>query len=267
MNTQPIIESRTATVNGHQINYYTAGQGEPLVVVHGGLGDAGTWLNNIAVMSLHYRVYAPDLPGFGRSQSLDGRLDILRLAEFIEDFTISLGIRRFNLMGHSIGGGVALNYALRFPQKVKKLVLISSLCLGVEIGLWVRVLSIVARSLGTILRVALRGLRWLIEKLMPPLDLILPLNPANIDLGGNITTFKEQTLVLQNRLGDLSMPTLVVWGAKDNIVPVNQAYMAAETIHNCQLKVFENIGHDVHRQKNGEFSRMLSGFLEMGAVA
>jgi pimeloyl-ACP methyl ester carboxylesterase len=267
MNTQLMIDSRTTTVNGHQINYYTAGQGEPLVVIHGGLGDASTWLNNIAVLSAHYRVYAPDLPGFGRSQTLEGRHDIPRLAEFIDYFTASLGIRRFHLMGHSIGGGVALNYALRFPQKVKKLVLISSLCLGVEIGLWVRVLSIVARSLGASLKATLRGLHWLSEKFMPPFDLLLPLNPANIDLGGNITTFREQTLVLQNRLGDLSMPTLVVWGSKDNIVPVKQAYIAAEVIRNCRLKVFENIGHDVYRRKIGEFSQELSGFLEMKAVA
>jgi pimeloyl-ACP methyl ester carboxylesterase len=111
------------------------------------------------------------------------------------------------------------------------------------------------------------SMSWLIEKLMPPVDLILPLNPANIDLGGNITILREQTLVLQNRLGDLSMPTLVVWGAKDNIVPVKQAYGAAEAIRNCKLKVFENIGRDVHRQEIREFSRVLTGFLGAGAAA
>jgi pimeloyl-ACP methyl ester carboxylesterase len=267
MNILPLIENRTTTVKGRRINYYISGRGEPLVVIHGGLGDASTWLNNIALLSAHNLVYAPDLPGFGRSQTLEGQYDIPRLADFVEDFTASLNLTRFNLMGHSIGGGVALSYALRFPQKVKKLVLISSLCLGEDIGLWIRILSMLARSLGATLKAAFKGLRWLVEKSLLPIQPVLPLNPASIDLGGNITSFKEQTLVLQNRLGDLLMPTLVVWGAKDNIVPVKQAYKAAESIRNCQLKVFENIGHDVHRQKIGEFSRMLMGFLELRAAA
>ena len=85
--------------------------------------------------------------------------------------------------------------------------------------------------------------------------------PVSTSLGSSITTVKEQTLVLANRLSEIMMPTLVVWGARDPIVPVRQAYAAAELIPDCQLKIFEGRGHDVHRDEIDEFSSVLTGFL------
>lgn len=76
-----------------------------------------------------------------------------------------------------------------------------------------------------------------------------------------MATFKEQTLVLPKRLSEIIMPTLVVWGAKDNIVPVRQAYAATQLIPTCQLKVFENRGHDIHRDEISEFSKLVTSFL------
>ena len=93
------------------------------------------------------------------------------------------------------------------------------------------------------------------------MNLCVPISQTSVNLGSSITTFKEQTLVLANRLSELMMPTLVVWGAKDEIVPVRQAYAAAQVIPDCQLKVFEDCGHNVHRDEIHEFSRLLTGFL------
>ena len=248
-------------VKGHEVHYYTAGQGEPLVVVHGGLGDAGTWLKNVERLATRYTVYVPDLPGFGYSQMLESEHNIGVLTEFINDFTETLGLKRFNLMGHSIGGGVALNYALRYGGKVKKLVLVDSLCLGREIALWVRAISLAAGTIGAGVIGIFKAVRWVVETLMLPFNFNAPLTQANIDLGRSIATLKEQTLILANKLSGLMMPTLVVWGARDEIVPVKQAYAAAEAIPDCRLKVFENCGHDVHRKQIGEFSQVLVGFL------
>ena len=153
------ILSRKIRVAGLDIHYYTAGEGEPLVVIHGGGGDARTWLSNIAALAGKYTVYAPDLPGYGGSQPLAGDYYIPELTEFVDDFSDNLGLESFNLVGHSLGGAVALNYALEFPYKIRKLVLVSSLCLGREIALWVRLLSIPAflRSIGSIVLAALKA--------------------------------------------------------------------------------------------------------------
>jgi pimeloyl-ACP methyl ester carboxylesterase len=255
------IRSRVIRIKGHDVRYYTAGQGEPLVVIHGGLGDASTWLDNVHMLADYYTVYVPDLPGFGASQLLDREHDIPAFTDFVEDFTDNLGLDRFNLVGHSIGGGVALNYALRFPGKVKKLVLVSSLCLGREIAPWVRMTSVLARAIGSAMESLSRATRWMIDTLMLPVKLVRPLSRASVNLGSNITTLKEQTLVLTNRLSALAMPTLLVWGARDEIVPVKHAYAAVQVIPDCQLRVFARRGHNVHRDEMDKFSNLLTGFL------
>jgi len=255
------IDSKKIIVNGRDIHYLTAGQGDPLVVIHGGAGGAETWKKNIAALSDSYTVYAPDLPGYGGSQPLAGDYYIPELTEFVGSFSDSLGLESFHLMGHSLGGGVALNYALESPHKIKKLVLISSLCLGREIALWVRLMSIPARSIGAAILAVLRTVKWLIKTLLIPVEFVMPLSRASVNLGGSVTTIREQTLVLANRLSEILAPTLLVWGAKDPIVPVSQAYAAAQLIPDCQLKVFEGRGHDVHRDEISAFSKLLSGFL------
>ncbi len=256
------IQGQTIKVDGRDVHYYTAGQGEPVVVIHGGGGDARTWSHNIMELAARYTVYAPDLPGYGGSQPLDGRYYIPELSDFVDKFAGALGLKKFNLMGHSLGGGVALNYALKFPQKISKLVLVSSLCLGQEIAFWVRLLSIPAllKSLGAVVTGAFRLIRWAIKVLLLPVEFIVPLSPAAMIVGGNISTLKEQTLVLVNRLSDLVMPTLVVWGDRDPVVPVRHAYAAARVIPDCQVKVFQKRGHNVHRDEVKQFSSVITGF-------
>lgn len=257
------IQSQTINIDGLDVHYYTAGQGEPVVVIHGGGGDARTWWDNIVELSKKYTVYAPDLPGYGGSQPLGGTYFIPELSEFVEKFAGKLGLEKFHLVGHSLGGGVALNYALRSPHRIKKLVLVSSLCLGREIALWVRLLSIPAliRSIGALTVAILKGMKWLLMRMLNPVQIIMPLSPASVAVGGSITTFKQQKLVLQNRLAEVNVPTLLVWGAKDPIVPVRHAYAAARVIPDCQVKVFENRGHNVHRDELKQFSDIINGFL------
>ncbi|OGO41518.1 MAG: hypothetical protein A2137_01250 [Chloroflexi bacterium RBG_16_58_8] len=255
------IESKLIQVDGLDVRYYAAGQGEPLVVIHGGGGDARTWWKNIAELAEKYTVYAPDLPGFGGSQPLGGNYYIPELTQFIDKFAASLGLKKFNLVGHSLGGGIALDYTLKSPDKVKKLVLVSSLCLGREIAFWVRLFSLPALivSIGAVTMAVLKSVKWVVAQLNPA-EFIMPLSPASMAVGGNITTFRQQSLVLESRLAEVAVPTLLVWGAKDPIVPVRQAYAAAKVIPRCQVKVFEKRGHNVHRDELKQFSSILTGF-------
>jgi len=245
------------------ISYLTGGQGDPLVVIHGGSDGSRAWLQNAIELSQHYTVYVPDLPGFGRSQPIDSDYYIPELVEFVDEFSHNLGLKSFYLMGHSLGGGIALSYALKFPQKVTKLVLVSSLCLGKEIALWVRFLSarVLCRSIGKAALAVLRGVKWMADLLLAPLEFVIPLTWTSIRLGSGVSTLREQTTVLVHHLSEIMVPTLIIWGAKDPIVPVRQAYAAARLIPDCRLHVFEGIGHNVHRQKILEFSNLLTGFL------
>jgi len=257
------IHSKKIKVGELDIHYLTGGHGDSLVVIHGGGDGARAWMKNIEELSRSYTVYVPDLPGFGRSQPIDGDYYIPELVEFMDSFSHNLGLKSFHLMGHSLGGGIALSYALRFPYKITKLVLVSSMCLGREIALWVRFLSTPAfcRSIGRAAIAVLRGVKWVADLLLVPFELVHPLSRTSMHLGCSITTIKEQTIVLLSQLSEIVVPTLIVWGAKDPIVPVRQAYAAAQMIPDCQVKVFEDCGHSVYRQKLPEFSQLLTGFL------
>jgi len=257
------IHSRNIAVGELDIHYFSGGQGDPLLVIHGGSHGARDWMENMEELAGNYTIYVPDLPGFGRSQMMEGEYYIPELVEFVDRFSHNLGLKDFHLMGHSLGGGIALSYALKFPHKIKKLVLVSSLCLGREIALWIRFLANpkVCRALGAVTLAVLRSVKWLVKQLLIPVEFVIPFSVTSIVLGSSITTLKEQTTVLVNRLSEIMVPTLVVWGAKDPIVPAKHAYAAAQLIPDCQVKVFADSGHSVYREKISEFSRLLTGFL------
>ena len=257
------MHSKRIKVGELDIHYFTGGYGDPLIVIHGGSDGARAWVKNMVELSENYTTYVPDLPGFGYSQPIDGNYYIPELVEFVDEFSHNLGLKSFHLMGHSLGGGIALSYALRFPHKVKKLVLVSSMCLGREIALWVRFLSTPAlcRSIGKAALAILRGVKWVADLLLAPIEYVLPFSRTSIRLGSSVATLKEQSTVLIHRLSEIMVPTLVVWGAKDPIVPVSQAYAAAKLIPDCQVKVFEGSGHSVYREEIQKFSQLLTKFL------
>jgi pimeloyl-ACP methyl ester carboxylesterase len=258
------IRSHRIIINGLNIRYFTGGQGEPLVIIHGGGDGARVWLNNAEELSKYYSVYIPDLPGFGRSQSANDRFRLPEFVKFVEDFSSTLGLSSFYLMGHSIGGGIALHYALKSPQKVKGLVLVSSWCLGIEAALWVRLMSnpALCRSFGEAGMAISKAIKWLARLFYAPFKFANPITRVKMDIGMTMITLRGQAIVLQDRLCELTMPTLVVWGDGDQMVPASQAYVAAELIPDCQLHIFKGCGHSAYRQRVEEFSQLLTRFLD-----
>jgi pimeloyl-ACP methyl ester carboxylesterase len=256
------IKSRRVKIKGLDIHYFTGGRGNPLIIVHGGSDGASAWVKNIAVLSKRYTIYVPDMPGFGSSQSLEGDYSIPDMVEFVNSFAQSIGLRNFYIMGHSVGGGIALQYTLKYPQKIRKLVLVSSLCLGREIAWWIRLFSIpmLCLAMGKAVMSLFKGIKY-VARFFGPWEMVEPVTKTSVQIGSYIASLTEQTIVLLNQLPFIMVPTLVMWGAKDPIVPFAQAYAAAELIPDCQVKVFNKSGHSVYREELNEFSSVLTGFL------
>jgi pimeloyl-ACP methyl ester carboxylesterase len=256
------IVSERIDVKGLNIHYFKCGKGDPLIIVHGGSDGARAWRRNIALLSRKYTVYVPDLPGFGLSESYPGDYYIPEMVEFLENFVSALDLKSFYLMGHSWGGGISAHYALRHPEKIRKLVLVSSICMGKEIAWWVRLFSApwICRPAGKVLISTLNAVKWA-AKFIGPWEIVQPFTRASLQVGSGIATLTQQTIVLLSQLNNIMIPTLVLWGAKDAIVPFAHAYAAAEMIPDCQVKVFENAGHSVYRENLREFSNVLAGFL------
>lgn len=251
------------TINKRKVSYLFGGRGDSLLVIHGGGGGVNAWIDNLELLAEHFTVYAPDLPGFGNSQSIDDRFSVPEYVDFIESFTGELGLEQFYLIGHSVGGGIAIQYALDYPEKIKRLVLISSLFLGKEIAFWARYLSSpsILTNLGIAGLVMLEALTWFIRQFSFSFTLKPPFTRVQIGIGKSIMSLKGQTTVLLDELSRLVMPTLLVWGAKDGVVPVKHAYAAADVIPDCRVHIFEDGGHHIHNQKTQEFSRLLVSFL------
>ncbi len=232
------------------------------MVVHGGGNGAEAWRRNAEALSNNYRVYIPDLPGFGYSDSVNDRFRLWEFVDFVDNFTTALGLDSFYLIGHSIGGGIALHYALKFQKKVKGLVLISSWCLGPETALWVRFLSqpVFCKYFGEAILACSNGVEWVARQFHSSTKFDNPFSHVNMDIGRTMTNIRGQTTVLLNKLSQLFVPTLLVWGSNDPVVPAHQAFLAAELIPDCQLKIFHGAGHSVYRERIEEFSAMLAAF-------
>lgn len=255
------ILSKKTTIGGLEVRYLVAGRGEPLVIVHGGGAGARSWLKTISQLVEQYRIYVPDLPGFGESQSPPENSDMPAYVRFVEDFVDSLGLESFYLMGHSFGSGIAMYFALKSPYRVKKLVLVSSVYLG--IAPWIRILSspVLYRLLAKPARTLIDAMKWVI-RYYSPFEFADPLPQAKLDLAKFMSAMKDQVTGLLDNFSRLLMPTLLVCGRWDMIVPVSRAYSVAQLVPNCQLKVFEDGGHDLYSRKSKEFSQLLKEFLK-----
>jgi len=126
--------AQTVSVHGRSISYLKAGDGPLLLLVHGMAGTARNWDPVIEPLALHNTVVAPDFPGHGDSEPGGGDYSLGSLASGLRDLMISLGHERATLVGHSLGGGVALQFTYQFPEMVERLVLVSSGGLGHEVG-------------------------------------------------------------------------------------------------------------------------------------
>ena len=256
------IYSKYVEIGAFNIHYLKCGKGDPLIIIHGGGGEASKgWLHILKELSVYFTVYIPDLPGFGDSKTARGDFHLLEFVDFMKDFSQKLGLKRFHLLGHSMGGGIALHYALAYPSHIKKLILLNSMCLGKEIALWVRFLTSAAFYLWEAFPTFFKALGCLIRLPFNRNKSMARFPSFRVELGNSIANFKGQNVVLLNRLPELVMPTLLVWGANDRLLPAGQAQAAAELIPDCRLHIFEECGHDVHKQKVFELSRLLQSYL------
>ena len=123
-------QSRTATVHGRSVGYVEAGNGDLLLLIHGMAGTAENWGSVIEPLALGHTVIAPDFPGHGTSAPGGGDYSLGSLASGLRDLMLTLGHERATLVGHSLGGGVAMQFTYQFPEMVERLVLVSSGGLG-----------------------------------------------------------------------------------------------------------------------------------------
>jgi pimeloyl-ACP methyl ester carboxylesterase len=259
-----------------------AGRGPVLVLLHGITCSSDTWEELLPVLARDFTVIAPDLLGHGRSAKPDTEYSIEAYASHVQELLLALGHTRVTLVGHSLGGGVALQLAYQCPEMIERLVLVSSGGLGRELhpilrvpalpgAEWVlpRVCSprlrrfvdsgtdLLARtglSAGTDVREIWRGFRSLFDA--DAIQAFLRTVRTSIDAGG------QRASALDRLHLAAGVPTLIVWGERDAIIPVHHGRAGQAGIEGSRLEVFGDAGHFPHLDSPSRFASLLTDFVQ-----
>jgi pimeloyl-ACP methyl ester carboxylesterase len=256
------FEVKSETLHGRSVTYAEAGSGPVLLLVHGLGGSYENWAEVIEPLARTHTVIAPDLPGHGGSAPGGGDYSVGSLAASLRDLLIALGHERVTLVGHSLGGGVAMQFSYQFPEMIERLVLVSSGGLGPEVSLVLRAAALpgadlfiavtaeagrrvgppVGRALSAIglrpnadVAEVLRGYGTLVDP--ERRAAFLATVRAVIGTGGQRVAATDRLYLAQ------AVPVLIVWGAADRIIPVSHGEDAHRHIPGSRLEIFEDVGH------------------------
>lgn len=269
-------------LHGRRVIYRIAGDGPPVVLVHGMLNSSSHWQSVALDLADEYTVIAPDLIGHGDSAAPRGDYSLGAHAASIRDLLTALGIERATLVGHSLGGGVAMQFFYQFPARVERLVLISSGGLGHEVSPMLRtaalpgmsaVLSLAAhpRLLAALWdggsRMRGRGMRQgayvqAVARALRPLEqpqareAFLQTLRAVIDVRGQRVSATDRLYLLE------SMPTMIVWGERDNTIPLEHGRRAHEAIPGSRFRTLEGAAHFPHLEEPEALAEVLREFLD-----
>jgi pimeloyl-ACP methyl ester carboxylesterase len=276
------MDLRELTIHGRRMSYRAAGEGPVLLLIHGMAGSATTWKHVMPALCQEFSVVAPDLLGHGGSEKGDGDYSLGAMASGLRDLLVALGHERATVVGQSLGGGVAMQLAYQFPERCERLVLVSSGGLGREVNRLLRLLSLpgseAVLSLGCSTPIrnfiakagGLAG-RWG----MHPAPVIAELWRSYSSLGDPATRHsflrtlravidrQGQAVSAANRLHlAAEVPTLIVWGSADPIIPVEHAHESHAAIEGSRLEIFEGVGHYPHVEAPALFVKLLTEFIE-----
>ncbi len=275
------------SIHGHDLAYRSEGSGPALVLLHGMAGSSDTWEPVIAGLAEQYHVIAPDLLGHGTSAKPRTDYSLGAYASSVRDLLLALGHEHATIIGQSLGGGVAMQFAYQFPERCDRLVLVSSGGLGREVNLILRALTLPGAE--HVLPIAchprLAGVGDAVAGLLGRLGLA-PMPAVNevfrsyTSLGDpttreafvhtlrSVVDVHGQRVSATDRLYLASdVPTLIVWGDRDPIIPVQHAYDAHAAITGSRLEIFEGAGHYPHCSDPARFLAVVREFLATTAPA
>jgi 4,5:9,10-diseco-3-hydroxy-5,9,17-trioxoandrosta-1(10),2-diene-4-oate hydrolase len=274
--------SRYADVPGTRVHYHDTGTGSPIVLLHGGGPGASAWSNfgrNVPVFAQHHRVLAVDQPGFGRSvtEGIVGNY-FTHSADALKALLDEIGVETVDLIGNSLGGGTAVRFALRYPDRAGRLVLMGPGGLTVNVfapdpteGVK-RIGEFAAdptpERLGTFLRTLVFNQKLVTEELIAERFAAASDPKALAALAAFGKSFYDPDTfedgMLWREAHRLRNEVLLIWGREDRVNPLDGALMALKMIHKVQLHVFSGCGHWAQLEKFDEFNRLALNFLGGG---
>ena len=274
-------ELKFLELHGDKIAYRDEGDGEVLLLIHGMAGSSDSWRSVLPQLSKRYRVIAPDLLGHGQSDK--PRISDYSLGAFavwLRDLLDELGVSQATLVGHSLGGGVAMQFVYQHPDYVKRLVLISSGGLGPDVGLILRLLSAPGAEL-VLPIVAPKFVLTAGNKVRSWLSAAGIQSPRGAEIWSaysslsdpatrqsflrtlrSVVDYRGQAVSAVSKLGlREQLPIMAIWGERDDIIPVDHAHAAHEVRPDVRLEVLPNVGHFAQVEAPNDVVELVEDFI------
>ncbi len=272
-------------LHGDHVAYRDEGTGPVLLLIHGMAGSSRTWDAVLPELAKKYRVIAPDLPGHGDSAKPRGDYSLGAFAAFLRDLLRELDVESATIVGQSLGGGVAMQFTYQHPEYCERLILIGSGGLGPDVNWTLRLLSAPGAELvlpiiapRPVLDVGNKIRSWLSSAGVhsPRADETWrsysslsdrETRQAFLRTLRSVVDYRGQAVSAMNRLYlNSEMPTLLIWGDHDRIIPVAHGYAAHEAIPGSRLEVLEGIGHYPHAEAPAAVVTIIDDFLDVAAA-
>jgi pimeloyl-ACP methyl ester carboxylesterase len=270
---------RWVTIDGRRVNVIELGSGPPVVFIHGLSGSWQNWLEQLPVFAREHRVITFDLPGFGASEMPREKITIRGYGRFVDALLDELGVSSGAVVGNSMGGFIGIELAIRFPERVERLVLVSAAGLSIEYLRNERALAVLgaienrlaaysgwlaSRSDALARRPGARRMIFGIVAKRPD-RLPGPLIAEQVRGSGKPGFLPALDALtdypIRDRLGEIACPTLIVWGAEDKLVPARDADEFARLIPNSRKVVWPDTGHVAMLERPEAFNALVQAFL------
>ncbi len=267
--------SEFAEINGVRIHYQEKGEGTPLVLVHGYTSFAYTWKDVFEPLSKSFRVIAVDLKGFGFSEKPAGDYTKRAQSVLVKGLLDHLKIEKTWLAGNSMGGDVSINVALQYPEVVKGLILIDSAGVKFEskspsasssfnIPFFGRAFAALALTSDKLVRGGLERSYYDDSKITDEDVKIyhLPLNSVNGQRAAAFAVQQWDLYPIEKDLGNINCPTLIIWGAEDEVIPLEKGRKMNSLIKNSEMIVYEKTGHLPQEETPEKVAKDIKSFIE-----
>ena len=252
------------TVFGARIHYVDVGAGPTVILLHGLADDVGVWGAVMPALAAKHRVIALDQVGFGRSDKPLLNYRVSTFVDFLDGFLNELKIKRASLVGNSLGGWVAADFALKHPDRIERLVLSDAA------GYAALAKTMDPRALNALRLASREDIRYLgpltfrDKRFYEDVDLAFKQRVAAGDsytVSQLLDSMRRGEDVLDGRLGAMEKPTLILWGRDDKLIPVNFAARFNKEINASRLRIIDGCGHMPHVECPEKFNDALLQFL------
>jgi pimeloyl-ACP methyl ester carboxylesterase len=275
------FELRDTTLHGHQVAYRMAGSGPPIVLIHGITSSSSTWEPVARGLAQRHTVLAPDLFGHGASAKPRGDYSMGAFASGIRDLLVSLEIGPATIVGHSLGGGVAMQFTYQFPERSQRLALVSSGGLGADLHGILRAATLPGSEFVIPLLASARALSAgrAVGRALGRVGLQLGTDALEIARGhaslgdpetraafvqtlrASVDPTGQRVRATDRLYLATQLPLLIIWGARDRIIPVWHGARAHELVPGSRFEVFDHAGHFSHLDEPNRFVATLEDWI------